>query len=224
MMIRPHRNIFLVEGPIGAGKTSLAMRLAQDLEAKGIEARAFLEFDADHPIRTEQVDELSGREVDPKGYGREPWARLAAQCVVNRGAALIDATLIQNTLLPAFAACAPQDYICQLAQERMQALAPARPLIVYLHVDDIEAHLQHLHRTRPAAWSAQNLAWINETEWAKAHALAGLPALITFHKAWQTWVETWLAQQGQKSLVLAAQRAEIATLSQLVLNHAAKPS
>ncbi len=223
-MSRINRQIILIEGPIGAGKTSLALRLAEDLEAKGLEARAFLEFDPDHPIRTEQVDLLSGREREPKAYGLEPWARLAAQCVVNRGIVLLDATLIQNTLLPAFAAGVPDEQILHLATARFAALAKAKPMVVYLHVDDMADHLERLHRSSTPLWSAGNLAWIDGTAWAQAGGQRGMAALIGFHEAWQIWVETWLAQLGDTSLVLRAHSAETTTLSQLVLNHAAKPS
>jgi hypothetical protein len=214
----------MIEGPIGAGKTSLTMRLAEHLEAKGLEARAFLEFDPDHPIRTEQVDLLVGREPAPKAYGLDPWARLAAQCVVNRGVVLLDATLIQNTLLPAFANGASDAQLVDLATTRLAAVAKANPLIVYLRVDDMAAHLENLHKSSSRDWSARNLAWIDGTEWAKVRGQTGMAALVAFHEAWQRWVEAWLAQQGGTSLVLPAQRAEIAALSQLVLNHAAKPS
>jgi hypothetical protein len=224
MMSRISRQIILIEGPIGAGKTSLALRLAEDLEAKGLEARAFLEFDPDHPIRTEQVDHLSGREPEPKAYGLEPWARLAAQCVVNRGIVLLDATLIQNTLLPAFAAGVPEEQILHLATTRLAALAKAKPMVVYLHVDDMADHLKRLHRSSTPSWSAGNLAWIDATAWAQARGQRGMSALIGFHEAWQIWVEAWLAQLGDTSMILRAHSEEIPSLSQLVLNHAAKPS
>ncbi|WP_313589085.1 hypothetical protein [Aquidulcibacter sp.] len=224
MMSAISRQIILIEGPIGAGKTSLALRLAEDLEAKGLDARAFLEFDPDHPIRTAQVDLLFGREPEPKAYGPEPWARLAAQCVVNRGIVLLDATLIQNTLLPAFAAGVPEEQILHLATTRLATLAKAKPMVVYLHVDDMAEHLERLDRSSTPSWSAGNLAWINATAWAQARGQKGMPALISFHEAWQIWVETWLAQLGDTSLVLRAHSKEITALSQLVLNHAAKPS
>lgn len=223
-MSRLNRHIILIEGPIGAGKTSLAMRLAQDLETKGIEARAFLEFDPDHPIRTAQVDLLSGRELEPKAYGLDPWGRLAAQCVVNRGVVLLDATLMQNTLLPAYAAGVPDDQIMQLATARLTALAKVKPLVVYLHVDDMTGHLERIHKSSTPAWSAANLTWVDGTAWAQAKGLTGMAALIGFHEAWQIWVEAWLGQQGDTSLVLPAHSEEIGILSQLVLNHAAKPS
>jgi hypothetical protein len=224
MMSRINRQIILIEGPIGAGKTSLALRLAEDLEAKGLEARAFLEFDPDRPIRTEQVDLLSGREPEPKAYGLEPWARLAAQCVVNRGIILLDATLIQNTLLPAFAAGVPEEQILHLATTRLAALAKAKPMVLYLHVDGMADHLVRLHRSSTPSWSAGNLAWIDATAWAQARGQRGMPALIGFHEAWQIWVEAWLTQLGDTSIILRAQSEEISSLSQLVLNHAAKPS
>lgn len=224
MMSKLHRQIYLIEGPIGAGKTSLAMHIAQALESKGVEARAFLEFDSDHPIRTEQVDLLSGRDLEAKAYGPESWARLAAQCVVNQGVVLLDATLIQNILLPAFASGLADADILQLARTRLAALAKVQPLIVYLHVENMADHLKSLHKSSSSDWSARNLAWINGTQRAKDRSQTGMTALVAFHEAWQRWVEAWLEDLHHQSLVLTAHSAEIATLSQLVLNHAAKPT
>src|SRR4029077_4320742 len=49
----PARRLILIEGMIGAAKSTTAQRLASRLTADGEDVRAFLESADNHPIRTE---------------------------------------------------------------------------------------------------------------------------------------------------------------------------
>lgn len=53
----PARRLILIEGMIGAGKSTTAEPLASRLATDGNDVRAFLELAADHPIRTRSVGE-----------------------------------------------------------------------------------------------------------------------------------------------------------------------
>jgi len=54
------RRLVLIEGMIGSGKSTTAVRAAAMLTARGASVRAFNEFAEDHPIRTRHVDLLRG--------------------------------------------------------------------------------------------------------------------------------------------------------------------
>jgi hypothetical protein len=53
--------LILIEGMIGAGKTTTAGWVEDWLSGRGEDARAFREFDEDQPIRTRAVDQLRGQ-------------------------------------------------------------------------------------------------------------------------------------------------------------------
>ncbi len=50
--------LILIEGMIGAGKTTTARLVETWLTSRGEDARAFQELAEDHPIRTRAVDQL----------------------------------------------------------------------------------------------------------------------------------------------------------------------
>ena len=61
--------LILIEGMIGAGKTTTARQVETWLTSRGEDARAFDEFAPDHPIRTRAVDRLRAhyRELAARG-------------------------------------------------------------------------------------------------------------------------------------------------------------
>jgi thymidylate kinase len=50
--------LILIDGMIGAGKSTLAGDLERWLPGRGERARAYNEFAGDHPIRTQAIDRL----------------------------------------------------------------------------------------------------------------------------------------------------------------------
>jgi hypothetical protein len=87
--------LILIEGMIGAGKTTTARLVETWLTSRGEDARAFQELAEDHPIRTRAVDQLrehyrqlaeppgpagDGGVADPGVYAAGQWRRLAERC------------------------------------------------------------------------------------------------------------------------------------------------
>jgi thymidylate kinase len=64
--------LVLIEGMIGAGKTTTARRVQTWLTSRGEDARAFDELAPDHPIRTRAADRVRAAEL----YGRYSFPKL----------------------------------------------------------------------------------------------------------------------------------------------------
>jgi hypothetical protein len=119
--------LILVEGMIGAGKSTTARQVASWLVGRGEDARVFSEFAADHPIRTKAIDRLravhpepvskpddvgqDGLAADPRVYEIDQWRRLAERCRDRRQTVVLESTLLQNSVLPAFVNGAPADIV-----------------------------------------------------------------------------------------------------------------
>ena len=226
----PAPRLILIEGAIGTGKTTLALALAEALDAHcaaegarsgagpGPAVRAWLEFDTDNPIATPTTDALMGNARAQSAYGLNQWRRLAAACIGTATTGILDGSLIQNTLLPDFAAD-PDG--CGTAWQRsghaiLAALAPARPLVVFLTTDHMDAHIDALHQSRGPDWSGANRAWAETQNWAQARGLTGLQAVKALHAAWQETVLDWTKSIPQDVLVL---RARSTANVQTVLAH-----
>lgn len=184
--------LVLVEGVIGIGKSTTAEQIAG-----AVGGRAFHEFATDHPIRTAAVDhlrathplaapEVAAHRGDPD---RRQWRALAERCAGGRDTVVLEATFLQNAVLPAFLDGAPVADVVERCAGIERDLAPARPLLVYLRPTDIAASLALAHADRGEPWSSWNLASISDSGWARQRGLTGMAALVGFWRAWESVVD-----------------------------------
>jgi predicted kinase len=197
--------LILIEGMIGAGKSTTAERVAGRLSGRGEDARAFHEFAADHPIRTEAIDLLraaypepvwspddvgdDGRARDPGVYAPEQWGRLAERCLSRPQTVILESSFLQNSVLPAFVDGAPADRLTYIVTTIEQQMAPAQPLLVYLRPTDTAAAIERVHRLRGEPWSSWNAASVAAFPWARTRGLRGRQAVIELYHAWESVVQ-----------------------------------
>jgi hypothetical protein len=178
--------LILVEGMIGAGKTTTAGHLADWLSRRGEDVRAFDEGDADHPIRTRRVDELLAAPApgDPGVYAAGQWRRLAERCLRNEQTIILESIFLQNSVMPAFIDGAPAAAVTDICAEIQRQAAPAEPFLVYLRPVDIAAAIARVHEARGEPWSSRNLDFVENSPWARRRNLRGRDAVVRLYQAW----------------------------------------
>jgi hypothetical protein len=178
--------LILVEGMIGAGKTTTAGYLADWLSRRGEDVRAFDEGAADHPIRTRRVDELLAAPApgDPGVYAAGQWRRLAERCLRDEQTIILESIFLQNSVMPAFIDGAPAAAVTDICAEIQRQAAPAEPFLVYLRPIDIAAAIARVHEARGEPWSARNLDFVENSPWARRRNLRGRDAVVQLHQAW----------------------------------------
>jgi predicted kinase len=197
--------LILIEGMIGAGKSTMAGRLERRLTARGEKARAYLEFAEDHPIRTKAVDLLRAAHPEPvwapgdvgedglardrSVYAVEQWGRLATRCRDAGQTVILESTFLQNSVMPPFLNGAPAGKCQKIFTRIEEQLAPARPLLVYLRPADTAAAVARVHGARSAAWTDWNMASVAAFPWARSRDLHGREAVIALYRAWEVVVE-----------------------------------
>ncbi len=193
--------LILIEGMIGSGKTTTATRVGDWLARRGENARVFIECAADHPIRTRAEDRLraaagpqapgpgsagdAGAAGGPGAYPAHQWRRLAQRCLRDRQTIIVESSFLQNSVMPAFIDGAPARRVEEIFTRIVRQAAPAEPLLVYLRPADIGAAITRIHRTRGEPWSSRNVAFVENSPWARRRNLQGQDAVTELYQAWE---------------------------------------
>jgi hypothetical protein len=191
--------LILIEGMIGSGKTTTALWVGDWLARQGESARVFREGAADHPIRTRAEDRLraaagqqlpgsaadAGAERSPRAYADDQWRRLAERCLRDRQTIILESSFLQNSVMPAFIDGAPGRTVDEAFTRIVRQAAPAGPLLVYLRPADIGAAIARVHRVRGEPWSSRNVAFVENSPWARRRNLQGQDAVVKLYQAWE---------------------------------------
>jgi hypothetical protein len=228
--------LILIDGMIGAGKSTLARDLETWLASRGERVTAYNEFAADHPIRTQAIDRLraafaggldpaasaaaAAEPADftggPGGYPPGQWRALAERCLRGPETVILESTFLQNSVLPAFTGGAPASVVTGLLRAIEEEAAAAAPFLVYLRPSGIAAAIAQVHRDRGADWAAQNIAWVRARPWARGRDLQGRAAVIQLYREWEQVVDGLFARHPfGKIMVIDPQQDRAAALRQI---------
>ena len=224
--------LILIEGMIGPGKTTTAMRVGDWLARRGENARVFCEGAADHPIRTRAEDRLraaadpqapglgsagDGRAAgSPGAYAADQWRRLAERCLRDRRTIILESSYLQNSVMPAFIDGVPARTVNEIFTRIQRQAAPAEPLLVYLRPADISAAIARIHRTRGEPWSSRNVAFVENSPWARRRNLQGQDAVVKLYQAWEPVVtQLYSRYRFPKIMVTDPQRDWQVTLTRI---------
>ena len=210
--------LILIEGMIGAGKSTTAAKLADWLTSHGEDVCVYNEFADDHPIRTKVTDLLrvanpdtttvppdvgeDGVARDPQVYGLDQWTRLVSRCTAGQQTVILEGTFLQNSVLPAFMDEAPIDEVKAVFARIESQVASANPLLIYLRPSDIDDALRRVHRARGEAWASQNMAYVSNIPWARRRGLTGRQAIIELYRVWESVVDELLATSSCDTLLV----------------------
>jgi hypothetical protein len=97
----------------------------------------------------------------------------------------LESSYLQNSVMPAFIDGAPARTVNEIFTRISRQAAPAEPLLVYLRPADISAAIVRIHHTRGEPWSSRNVAFVENSPWARRRNLHGQDAVVKLYQAWE---------------------------------------
>ena len=121
----------------------------------------------------------------PGAYPAGQWRRLAERCLRDPQTVILESSFLQNSVMPAFIDDAPARTVNEIFTRIQRQAAPAEPLLVYLRPAGIGAAMARIHRTRGEPWSSRNVAFVENSPWARRRNLQGQDAVVKLYQAWE---------------------------------------
>jgi hypothetical protein len=155
--------LILIEGMIGAGKTTTSGLVETWLRSRGGDARAYQELARDHPVRTRVADQLREHYrqlADPRArppatarparMPMRPGSGAASPSIAGQGqrTVILDSTFLQNSVMPAFIDGAPAQTVREIFTTIEREAAAAEPFLIYLRPADTALAIARVHRER----------------------------------------------------------------------------
>jgi len=166
------RRLILVDGIIGAGKSTTAQWLCRLLSANGESAEWHHEQDVGHPVFEHHELEAAARmsSADCLAFHRralDRWRRIAAAASLPRSVGIIESSFLQAPIASMhLAGCSP-DAIFDHVGGTARAVADAHPLLVYLRPRDVAACVRQICERRGPEFTAYLLETITATPYGE---------------------------------------------------------
>lgn len=188
--------LILIEGLPGAGKTSTAVHLGEQLLQQGVTCEWFLEQDEGHPINCLglALKDLSEKLLIPL------WKSFVDKVADDETLTIMESRLWQNTSLFMYMAEFPLDKIIELQDRVNSVLAPLSPVLIYLYQEDVHEALGRLHESRGDGWMSRTLEKTSKYSWFQSRNKNDFSGWLEFFDTWLDIAEELYTRWPHKKL------------------------
>lgn len=184
--------LILIEGPVGAGKSTLAEWVGEHLRARGREVEQPHGFDPDHAITTrcerrarahgrgEDLGELVVDETDELVFTAPQWEQLAR--APSDTIFVFEGKYFQQCLEYPRHLGADADVVLSEQRRIVSAIAPLRPVLIYLGTSDLLGQIARVAKVRPPEWLGWLGGFFARHPWSMAN---GTDTVEAFYSAWE---------------------------------------
>ena len=178
--------LICIDGMPGSGKSTTSQRLWLHLLKHGHAARWCYEHGPDSPIwrgaerfRLTQSDIADPMMVHDLVLSR--WQALVAELATGSTITVMESSLLHSTISIMAAMDFDDDVILRCIQDVARAIAPLRPVSLYLVPDDVGQALRAIcAQRRHDQFEAPLIELMSKTRAFKAHGLAGFDGVVQF--------------------------------------------
>lgn len=210
------RQLWLVEGLPGSGKSTTSDLLCEAARNKGWAANWWLEELRDHPVLPSSLR----RSAYEAGFPRLCVQAFSDFLSRETGVLILDGAALQSTVRFLFAKGASQSAISQYVVDWTEVVSPYTPRMLMLTISDPFDHFADFVRHRRGTeWTTKLIAYVESTPLAMDRRWTGFLGLVAFWSGYQDLCFDVLRDLPFPVLSVAAQPASASGLSSEILTH-----
>jgi len=185
--------LILLEGLAGSGKSTLGQVLTGMIGRAGHTVQFLHEFDRRNPTQAE-----AGLEFDRwREQVRDRWRQLIDDITANPSAVtLIDGALLQCPVAEALEQGRQPKEIRDFVDELAAPLASLRPVLIYLHQEDVEQAVRQTYAERESSWQKKVESYLADTPFGKQHDRGGFDLYVELNRQLRTACDDLMGRLG----------------------------
>ncbi|TMB77539.1 MAG: hypothetical protein E6J52_05905 [Chloroflexi bacterium] len=185
----PQTRFVFVDGIIGAGKTTMQQRIADQLIGEGRDVTLIREGDPQLRVGVMQPHAFAPWEDlsvdDFTMLCGQRWRAFARQAVSSPAVSVSDGLLFHGNMTDLFMMGADRPALSRYVESVLDTLRPLQPHLVYLRTSDVRRTLRATCDARGKDWETYQLTWKLASPYARREGLHGFEGLVQLYHAFR---------------------------------------
>ena len=205
-------SLIFVEGIMGAGKTTTAWFLTEQLHRQGLAAHFLLEGptveDPVHPLRVAtDLPHPNGVWLDVTiphyiEYSVQKWQRFVEAARSSTGVTICDGLLFHGNMTDLLLMNAEPEVLFGYVRQVLQCIHPLNPVLIYFYHADVAQALRNVCDARGSEWEAYQVNWKVRSPYGVQRCLQGFPGLVQLYQAYRVLCDHFFAQLALPKLAI----------------------
>jgi hypothetical protein len=205
-------SLIFVEGIMGAGKTTTAWFLTQQLQQHGIAARFLLEGptaeEPVHPLRVAtELPHPNGvwLDVTIQQYierSVQKWRRFVQQAAQSAVVTVCDGLLFHGNMTDLLLMNAEPEVLSGYVAQVVETIHSLNPVLIYFYHADVAQALRAVCDARGSEWEAYQVNWKVRSPYGVQRSLQGFTGLVQLYQMYRRLCDDLFAQLAAPKLAI----------------------
>jgi hypothetical protein len=204
-----------VEGIMGAGKTTTAWILTEQIRGNGLEARFVLEGptidEPRHPLRVATDfphPNAVWLDITIEGFvewSLEKWRSFMIDAQQSTAITVCDGLLFHGNLMDLLLMDADPAVLHRYIAQVLEIIDDLRPVVIYFYHADVAAAVRAVADERGPAWESYQVGWKVGSPYGVRRSLQGFDGLVQLYRAYRALCDDLLAENSLPKVAIRSE-------------------